>query len=245
MSKKQSPLEAIEELYSIQLESDEVAFVFSGYSGILLRTKDTAIAFDPGKSLSPIEISALKHLNFVFYTHNHWDHFNLELAVKIYSETNAHIVTDSVSYAELVDRIPSEKLTFGESRSSAVNYEVAGYNIVALCGIHIGPINQYIVDLGGLRIFHGGDSGYWRHKNQTSDIAFVPTGTATTCAPGVALATVMDLQPKVVVAIHGNRKDMKQFKGMMRAMLPDTELIVPERFKVIRFTGMQTTETAK
>ncbi len=234
MSKKQSLSDAIKELYSLQLESGEVAFTFLGYSGVLLRTEAVVIAFDPGKNLGPSEISTLKHLDIVFYTHNHWDHFNLELAVKMYSETNAHIVTDSVSYDELVDKIPPEKLTFGDSRSSAIEYEVEGYNIVALCGIHVGPLNQYIVNVGGLRIFHGGDSGYWRHKDQTADIAFVPTGTARTCAPGVALAMVMELQPKVVVAIHGNRQDMREFKNLMSKVFPDKELIVPDRFMSVK-----------
>ncbi|MFX1367714.1 MAG: MBL fold metallo-hydrolase [Promethearchaeota archaeon] len=225
---------AIENLYSMLLRDDELAFIFLGYSGILLRTKDTAIAFDPGKGLGLHEISALEYLDLLVFSHNHWDHYNLDFAVKIFTKTNAHIVADSISYNELADKIPPEKLTLGNPGISGKMYESEGHKITALPGIHVGPQSQYLVHSGEYRIFHGGDSGYWRHKNHVADIAFVPTGTATTCAPEVALAMVMDLKPRTVVAIHGNSQDKREFRVLMSKVCPDIELLLPEQFTPIR-----------
>lgn len=237
MSKKSTLLDAIEQLYAMQFESRDVAFIFLGYSGVILRTKEAVIAFDPGKALGPSEISALEYLDLLCITHNHWDHFNLELTTQLCNQTNAHVIADSISVRELTDNLPTEQLTIGKSNTSGASYETQKLNVFTLPGIHVGPLNQYLVDIGGLRIYHGGDSRYWRHKNQGSDIAFVPTGTATTCAPGVALAMVMNMQPKIVVAIHGNRQDMIQFRDLMTTVMPEKQLIIPERFKVIRITS--------
>ena len=45
-------VESIKSLYSLELADNEAAFIFLGYSGILLRSKSLAIAFDPSKNLS-------------------------------------------------------------------------------------------------------------------------------------------------------------------------------------------------
>jgi L-ascorbate metabolism protein UlaG (beta-lactamase superfamily) len=121
------------------------------------------------------------------------------------------------------------------SQSGSI-HQIEGLEVVILPGIHVGPINQYLVDFGGITVFHGGDSGYWRHKDVSADIAFVPTGTATTCSPAVALAMIMNLQPKLAVPIHGNKQDLKQFNVLMGKVLPDIEVIVPERFKLVKLS---------
>ncbi|UCF59516.1 MAG: MBL fold metallo-hydrolase, partial [Candidatus Bathyarchaeota archaeon] len=108
--------------------------------------------------------------------------------------------------------------------------------VTALQGIHVGPITQYLVNLGRMKIFHGGDSGYWRQKDTSADLAFVPVGTATTCSPAAAVATIMDLQSRIAVPIHGRRQQMKQFESIVEKVCPDVEVIVPEKFKTIRLS---------
>ena len=119
---------------------------------------------------------------------------------------------------------------------SGTKYVIEGHEVMILPGIHVGPIFQYLVNFEGIKIYHGGDSGYWRHKDISADITFVPTGTATTCSPAVALAMVMNLQPKFAVPIHGNKQDLKQFRVLMEKVLPEVEVIVPEKFKLVRIS---------
>ncbi|MFX0093821.1 MAG: hypothetical protein ACFFBD_18865 [Candidatus Hodarchaeota archaeon] len=47
----QSKVEAVKSLYFLELNDNEVAFIFLGYSGILLRAKSLSIAIDPGRGL--------------------------------------------------------------------------------------------------------------------------------------------------------------------------------------------------
>ncbi|MFX1284836.1 MAG: MBL fold metallo-hydrolase [Promethearchaeota archaeon] len=232
----QSKVEAIKTLYSLGLDVNEFVFIFLGYSGVILRSKDITIAFDPSRSLGKPEVSVLKQLDLLFFTHNHWDHYLNKEALEIIKQTGTHVVADILTSEELKASVPPNMITVADSGSSAKTYRVANLEIVALRGIHVGPITQYLVNLGGIKVFHGGDSGYWRHKDVSADITFVPTGTATTCSPAVALAMVMNLQPKITVPIHGNKQDIKQFKVLMEKVLPEIEVIVPERFKTTKFS---------
>ncbi|MFX0212271.1 MAG: MBL fold metallo-hydrolase [Candidatus Hodarchaeota archaeon] len=231
----QNKIETVKSLYSLELADNEIAFIFLGYSGILLRSKNLAIAIDPGRrSLDQSEISAIKHLDLLFFTHNHWDHYCNDVALQIIKQTGAHVIADVISSEELKKSVPPNKITVGDSGSSEKSYKVEGHEIVALRGVHVGPTTKYLVNLGKIKVFHGADSGYWRHKGISAEIAFVPTGTATTCSPEVALAMVVNLQPKLAVPIHGNKQDMKQFKVLMDKVIPEIEVIVPEKFKLIK-----------
>ncbi|MFX0093822.1 MAG: MBL fold metallo-hydrolase [Candidatus Hodarchaeota archaeon] len=176
-----------------------------------------------------VNISAIEHLDLLFFTHNHWDHYSNKEALQIIKQTRVHVIADAITSEELKARVPPDMITIGNSGSFATSYNIKDHKVVALRGIHVGPITQYLVNLDGIKVFHGGDSGYWRHKDISAEIAFVPTGTARTCSPEVALAMVMNVKPKLAVPIHGRKQEMKQFKELMEKVLPDIEVIVPEK----------------
>lgn len=232
----QNQIKAVKSLYSLEINDNNAAFLYLEYNSILFRLKGFAKAFDPGKSLGPSEMSAIEQLDLLLYTHNHWDHYNNEKALQIIKQTGTHVIADLISSEELKKNVPLNKITVGDSGSSFKTYKIEDYEVVALRGVHVGPISQYLVNFGGLKVFHGGDSGYWRHKDVSADIAFAPTGTARICSPVVALAMVMDLKPKIAVPIHGRKQEMKQFRDLVEKVLPDMEVIVPERFKPIKIS---------
>jgi L-ascorbate metabolism protein UlaG (beta-lactamase superfamily) len=227
-------VEAIKSLFSLEIKNDDLAFLFLGYSGILLRSEDLTIAIDPGKSLTHTEVSAIRHLDLLLFTHNHWDHYKKDHALEIFKQTRPHTVADIVSSEELKAHVPPNMLTKADPASKSATYQIGETEVTALQGIHVGPITQYLINLGRMKIFHGGDSGYWRQKDTSADLAFVPVGTATTCSPAAALATIMDLSPKIAVPIHGRRQEMKQFKSIMEKVLPEVEVIIADKFKPMR-----------
>ena len=227
-------VEAVRALYSLELKDSDVAFLFLGYSGILLRTEDSAVAIDPGKSLTHKEVAAITHLDLLLFTHNHWDHYKRDYALEIIQQTGAHVVADIVTSEELKAIVPPTRLTKADPRTRDATYQIGDTAVTALEGIHVGPITQYLIDLGRITVFHGGDSGYWRLKNTSADLAFVPVGTATTCSPATALATIMDLSPKMAVPIHGRKQEMKHFRGIMEKVLPGVEVIIADKSKPIR-----------
>lgn len=229
-------VEGIKSLFSLKLRNSDLAFLFLGYSSILLKSENSTIAIDPGKSLSQSEVSAVKHLDLLLFTHNHWDHFQKDYALEISRKTRPHKVADIASFEELKADVPPSMLTKADPASKSATYQIGEIKVTALQGIHVGPITQYLIDLRGIKIFHGGDSGYWRQKDTSADLAFVPVGTATTCSPATALATIMDLSPKVAVPIHGRSREMKQFESILKKVRPEVEVIVPEKFVPIRLS---------
>ena len=236
-------VEAVRALFSLELKDSEVAFLFLGYSGILLRTEDLAIAIDPGKSLSHEEVAAITHLDLILFTHNHWDHYKKDYALEIIQQTGTHVVADIVTSEELKAIIPSTRLTKADPRTKDATYQIGETAVTALEGIHVGPITQYLIDLGKIMVFHGGDSGYWRLKDTSADLAFVPVGTATTCSPATALATIIDLSPKIAVPIHGRRQEMKHFRSIMEKVLPEVEVIIADKFRPIRVPAWSSSDS--
>lgn len=75
MSDQRAAVKKIRALYELDLEASEIAFLFLGYSGIILRIPEFAIAFDLGKSLNQEGAQAIPNLGLLFFTHTHWDHF--------------------------------------------------------------------------------------------------------------------------------------------------------------------------
>ncbi len=230
----ENKVEAIEAFCDVELEDNEIAFIFLGYSSILLKSEKSTIAIDPGKSLTQSKASAIKHLDLLLFTHNHWDHFKKDYALELIKQTRPHTVADIVSFEELKTNVPATMLTKADPASKYATHQIGDTEVTALQGIHVGPITQYLINLGEIRIFHGGDSGYWRQKDASADLAFVPVGTATTCSPATALATIMDLQPQTAIPIHGRRKQMKQFQNIVEKVHPEIDVIIPEKFELYR-----------
>jgi hypothetical protein len=69
ISLAQNKVEVVKSLYSVELNDYDFAFIFLGYSSILLRSKNLTIAIDPGKSLTQLEVSVIKHFDLLFFTH--------------------------------------------------------------------------------------------------------------------------------------------------------------------------------
>jgi L-ascorbate metabolism protein UlaG (beta-lactamase superfamily) len=145
-------VEAIKSLFFLKLKNNDLAFLFLGYSGILLRSEDLTIAIDPGKSLTHTEVSEIKHLDFLLFTHNHWDHYKKDYASEILKQTQPHTVADIITYEELKANVPPNMLTKADPRSKSATYHFDETEITALQGIHVGPITQYLINLRGIKV---------------------------------------------------------------------------------------------
>ena len=47
--------QSVDDLYDAELGPKEFAFIYAGYAGILLRTKDTVVALDPTDLFSKVK----------------------------------------------------------------------------------------------------------------------------------------------------------------------------------------------
>ena len=224
----------LEKLFSTPLRDKDVAFVYLFYSGMVVRTTSGTVVIDPADSLNNDDIQVLKKnkIDAVLFTHSHGDHFNASIAQGIARETGATIIAEPAVAAALqkAGGIPSNKLI---AASAGQDIKAGGLNIQAVPGKHIGPIILYRVKAGSVSFFHGGDSAYVPVQDYRADVAFLPTGSPSpTASPDAALKMALDVQPQVVVLMHGSDAQHADFKKMAAAKFPGVIVENPEPFKI-------------
>jgi L-ascorbate metabolism protein UlaG (beta-lactamase superfamily) len=222
--------DSVHDLFSTPLEEGEAAFIFLGYSGVVLRMAGGTVALDIANLMKSDEISALEELDALLYTHGHGDHYKPREALEVVGMTGAQVVAEQSVAWDLRTKIPSDKLTVAEPGRMI---RVGDLEITAIGGVHRGPIVLYKIKIGGSRVFHGGDSGYVPLKEHQADMAFFPTGSPSpTASPKDALKMAMDLKPKVAVAIHGSPSQNREFDRKIREKMPKTTSLIPERYQL-------------
>lgn len=233
---KESKSGSMQEFYSLPLGSgwkdEEIVFMYLGYSGIILRMRGRTIAFDIADLLTSGEVDAIQNLDIMLFTHGHEDHYKLKDTLEIFNATEACIVAEPQVANDLRGKVPTDKLVSAEPGGT---YDIGDVKVAAISGVHSGSINLYHIETGELSILHCGDSGYASVKEHAAKIAFIPTGNPSpTASPKDALRMALDSRPKVVVAIHGSKGQSKEFEKEMKKQMPETTVIVPERYKSIK-----------
>jgi L-ascorbate metabolism protein UlaG (beta-lactamase superfamily) len=215
----------IGELYAQTLGEGEISFLYLGWAGIILRTNGHVLAFDLcRKNLKRGEVKDLERLNVQCYTHTHWDHWHAPHAKGILKRTGAPILIEPAIVGER-GPLPAKTLT---AVKPGEPIRVDDLTVSGIVGIHPRPITLFHVQGPDFRIFHGGDSGHVPLSGFKADIAFVPTGMPSpSCSPGSALAMVRELEAGIAVAMHGSEEQVREFKELAAAELPDVRVLTP------------------
>jgi L-ascorbate metabolism protein UlaG (beta-lactamase superfamily) len=175
----------------------------------------------------------IENLDLHFYSHNHWDHFSSNVTEQIFELTSAPVIAERQVASELENKITDKKL---KSTISGKTITINGFEIKAISGIHPCPITLFRVKWEEGSFFHGADSGYVPLKDYPADIAFIPTGSPSpSCSPEKALKMVLDVEPKVAIAMHGTKRQMEKFKTLTNKELPDITVIIPLVNKPTKF----------
>jgi L-ascorbate metabolism protein UlaG (beta-lactamase superfamily) len=223
----------IRELIQMPLGQKELAFIYLGFSGIIIKVNEQVLAFDIGKDcIHQDEIEVLDTLDVHFISHTHWDHWDQTIALRMLEATGAPIVADpsvigemkgSVSPDLLISAAPDQAFTLKDMRISSV------------VGIHPRPITLFQVTVADIRIFHGADSGYVPLTKVPADIAFLPVGDPSpSCSPQSALQMAQDLQPEVAVAVHGNSRQEQKIAKLLQQEMRQTQVLIPKPCELVR-----------
>ena len=240
MSEEVSLSNNIDKLYESELGPKEFAFIHAGYAGILFRTKNAVVAMDPADLFSKVKDHILS-LDLITYSHSHSDHFNLGNAVALQKSTNATIISEYNMVEDLRKRIPADKVFSGpevfQKVRDGIKFKIDGIRVELHRGVHPRQLAQFRLSIGGLKVFHAADSGYWPVGMDKVDVAFLPTGNPSpTCHPAVALAMAMDMNPTFAVAVHGEDEQHQKFKELVAHELPDTTSVIPRVNELIVLT---------
>ena len=85
--------------------------------------------------------------------------------------------------------------------------------------------------MGGLLVFHAGDSGYVPLKDYQSQIAFLPTGRwSPTASPEDAFKMASEPKTNVIVVMHGSKRQHASFESMVKEKMPQTKLVMLEPY---------------
>ena len=232
----QTQTDRLEELYSTPLADAEAAFLFLGYSGVIVRMGGKTVIIDPASSFQEDDLEVLKNggVDLLLFTHGHGDHFIPYFAEEIYNTAKPFVGASPTLTGSLKDQVPPEKM---KNLVPGKSYTFDSIKVDVIKGIHIGPIELFRVTIGNISLFHGGDSAYVALKNFPSQLAFLPTGDPSpTASPDDAFRMAADLNPKAVVAVHGSPEQSEEFRKLMQGKFPATKIITAKKntiYKVI------------
>jgi L-ascorbate metabolism protein UlaG (beta-lactamase superfamily) len=225
---RRSKADEISAFFAIPLSKNELSVFYLGISGFIIRSLNHALLIDPAGMLKGDELSALKSINLVLFTHDHLDHFSSGKTQDIFKDTAAPVLAESKVAGKLEGKIPAEKLVSAENGKT---YTFGDVTVRAIQGIHRGPIMLYQIKMDDLAVFHGGDSGYVSLKDFPSQVAIVPVGRMSpTASPENAYKMVVDVKPDVAIAMHGSEKQKMQFAEKVKETMPQIEVYIMAPF---------------
>lgn len=225
---------SVKDLFSMSLAENEVAILFLGYSGVIVRTFDEALAFDLADLIGFRDIQDIGKLDAIFYTHSHYDHYHSRIAEHLLKRTGAPLVIDRSMYNDVLKFAPKEKIHIGEPGKQI---SIGHLLVSSVRGKHVGPITLYHVKLKRFSMFHGADSAYVPLKDLPVDVALLPTGEPSpTASPEDALEMVKDLKPRVVAVFHGSEYQHDKLRKSLMKDMPQVQFIALEKKKISKFT---------
>jgi L-ascorbate metabolism protein UlaG (beta-lactamase superfamily) len=228
---KHEKAEAIRQLYTIPLAGDSVGLIFLEYSAVILRLPDATIGMDLGKSVETNQIQAIESLDLLLHSHTHYDHYQPRVIRQILKVTSPRVLVEPMIAKELEGKAIAEKVTAIHPGEPVMEGQ---FEINAITGVHPRPITLFHVQGRDVSVFHGGDSGYVPLKEYRADLAILPCGMPSpSCTTETALQMAQDLQPKVVLVVHGRDKQRLECKRVIERELPSTRVHITRPFEPI------------
>ncbi len=178
----------------------------------------TKIYFDP------YQIGENPEADFIFITHDHFDHCSVEDVAKIKGEKTV-IVTEKDSAKKCSGDVrvvcPGDFLTI-----NGINIEVVpSYNI----NKEFHPKNNnwlgFIVEIDGVKIYHAGDTDFIPEmQNIKTDIALLPVSGTYVMTAEEAVEAALAIKPKLAIPMHygsivGDESDAEKFKKGLKGKI--------------------------
>lgn len=183
---------------------------YLGHSGFLLHDGFTTVAIDPfisGNPLAPVRVTDVT-CQAIVVTHGHSDHLTDTEAI---AKANKATVFGAWEIHEYLSArgIATEPMNHGGKVSADWGW-VAFTQAVhssSFQGRYMGAACGAVIDLGGVRIYHCGDTDLFSDMKLIGeiykpDIAMIPIGDRFTMGPELASRAAEWIMPRVAIPIH-------------------------------------------
>jgi L-ascorbate metabolism protein UlaG (beta-lactamase superfamily) len=178
------------------------------------------VATDPVIYFDPYEIGKGDAADIIFISHEHFDHCSPADVAKIRKDDTV-IVTDVASAAKLEGDIktmqPGDRLTIKNVEVEAV----PAYNVNKQFHPKSAGMLGFVVNLGGVRIYHAGDTDFIPEMNKIeTDIALLPVSGTYVMTADEAVQAALAVGPKVAIPMHygaivGGKNDAEHFRDQL------------------------------
>jgi L-ascorbate metabolism protein UlaG (beta-lactamase superfamily) len=143
--------------------------------------------------------------DYLFFTHNHRDHFNSGVALKLKKESTHIVVPASVKRSGSDRGAATDTLAPGESKKIG-NLEVRAipaYNPHKIMHPKSQEYLGFIIKIDNYSIYHAGDTDFIPDmKGLCPDIAMIPVGGGPTMGWEEAIVAAEAIEPGVVIPMH-------------------------------------------
>ena len=153
---------------------------YFGHSNFLVEGYDYSILLDPFSQIGLEEVEV--ECDYVFCSHNHFDHSNKSLAI------GASEVKNSYSF-EVIKTFHDEKLGKLRGENNVLKFNLDGVNLAFL-----GDLGEY-------------DNEELIEKLKGVDVLFIPVGGKYTIDENGAYDYVKKIQPKTIIPMHYKLKN--------------------------------------
>jgi L-ascorbate metabolism protein UlaG (beta-lactamase superfamily) len=197
-----------------------VKVTYLGHSGFLLDDGKYKLVIDPFLTGNPLAKAKPEELkpDFLLVTHGHGDHVGDGLAIA--KSTGATVIAPYELATYLQNKgVNAHPMHIGGSFSfpfGEVTVTIAHHGSGMMEGdsiLYMGNPVGYVVNLGGKRIYHAGDTGLFYDMKLIGelyplDLALLPIGSNFTMGIREAVKATELLNPKVVIPMHYNTFDV-------------------------------------
>lgn len=186
-----------------------------------IRIESTKIIY-----FDPFKIEEETHdADFIFVTHDHYDHFELDSIKKIMNDNTIIIIPDSIflkvvpylNQKQIRGVVPNEDYIInGLSFNTIPSYNI-NKNFHPKSSNFVG----YLVNIDNQKVLVTGDTDKTPELlNVKCDIAFVPIGGTYTMDPNEAAEAINHIKPTLVIPTHfgsivGNKNDADKFASLL------------------------------
>ncbi len=190
-----------------------------GHAAVAIETRQVRILVDPfftDNPMSPVGPDAIE-ADVICVTHGHGDHLGDTLPIA--KRTGALVISnfEIASYLQNKGLEKVHALHIGGGFSfewGRVKLTPALHGSALPDGSYGGVAAGVLLDLGGVRVYHAGDTGLFSDMKLIGegglDLAFLPIGDNFTMGPEDAVRAVSFLRPRRVVPMHYDTFDVIQ-----------------------------------